>query len=122
MNIQDQTRFNSLYQRYLNELTLQGKSPKTINMYSSCLRQVGDYFDCCPDQLTAEQGLLVCLAKHNASGGAKIRSIAIPSLCTGVGGMNETESAKQMKTAFENVVMDKWLSIKHPAMAPYATR
>ena len=29
MNINDQTRFNQLYQAYLNELTLQGKSPKT---------------------------------------------------------------------------------------------
>jgi len=55
MNIQDQIRFDSLYQRYLNELTLQGKSPKTINMYSRCLRQIGDFFDCCPDQLTSEQ-------------------------------------------------------------------
>ena len=55
MNIQDQIRFDSLYQRYLNELTLQEKSPKTINMYSRCLRQIGDFFDCCPDQLTSEQ-------------------------------------------------------------------
>ncbi|OMH38824.1 site-specific integrase [Motiliproteus sp. MSK22-1] len=55
MNIEDQIRFDSLYQRCLNELTLQGKSLKTINMYSRCLRQVGDFFDCCPDNLTAEQ-------------------------------------------------------------------
>lgn len=55
MNIDEQTRFNSLYERYLTELTLQGKSPKTIEMYSRCIRKVGDYFDCCPDHLTAEQ-------------------------------------------------------------------
>ena len=55
MNIDEQTRFNILYERYLNELTLQGKSPKTIEMYSRCLRKVGDYFDCCPDNLTADQ-------------------------------------------------------------------
>jgi hypothetical protein len=39
MNINDQTRFNQSYQAYLNELTLQGKSPKTIDMYSRCIRQ-----------------------------------------------------------------------------------
>ena len=55
MTIDEQTRFKLLYDRYLNELTLQGKSPKTIEMYSRCLRKVGDYFDCCPDQLSAEQ-------------------------------------------------------------------
>jgi len=55
MNIDEQIRFNSLYDRYLNELTLQGKSPKTIEMYSRCIRKLGDYFDCCPDQLSTEQ-------------------------------------------------------------------
>jgi integrase/recombinase XerD len=37
MNINDQTRFNQFYQAYLNELTLQGKSPKTIDKYRSFL-------------------------------------------------------------------------------------
>jgi len=55
MNIDEQTRFNKLYERYLNELTLQGKSPKTIEMYSRCIRKLGDYFDCCPDHLSTEQ-------------------------------------------------------------------
>ena len=55
MNINDQARFNKCYQAYLNELTLQGKSPKTINMYSRCIRQVSVFFDTCPDTLTAAQ-------------------------------------------------------------------
>jgi site-specific recombinase XerD len=55
MNINDQTRFNQVYQAYLNELTLQGKSPKTVDMYSRCLRQVAVFFDTCPDTLTAAQ-------------------------------------------------------------------
>ena len=55
MNIDEQTRFNALYERYLNELTLQGKSPKTVEMYSRCLRQIGDYFECSPDHLSATQ-------------------------------------------------------------------
>ncbi len=55
MNIDEQTHFNSLFQCHINELTLQGKSPKTIEMYSYYLRQVGGFFDCCPDQLSSEQ-------------------------------------------------------------------
>ena len=44
-------RFQSLYQRFLIELTLRGKSPKTIDLYTRCLRQVSDYFDTCPTSL-----------------------------------------------------------------------
>ncbi len=52
MNTAEQTRFNKLYQQYLNELTLQGKSPKTVDMYSRYILQLSTYFDCCPDQKT----------------------------------------------------------------------
>ena len=55
MNINEQIRFNQVHQAYLNELTLQEKSPKTIDMYSRCLRQVAVFFDTCPDTLTAAQ-------------------------------------------------------------------
>ena len=55
MKHQDQVRFQQLYQRHVNELTLQGKSPKTIEMYSRSLRRLSEYFDVCPDQLTTEQ-------------------------------------------------------------------
>ncbi|MFT6992853.1 MAG: hypothetical protein ACJASL_004854 [Paraglaciecola sp.] len=55
MNINDPARFNQVYQAYLNEFTLQGKSPKTIDMYSRCIRQVSVFFDTCPDALTAAQ-------------------------------------------------------------------
>lgn len=48
-------RFNSLYQRHLRLLKLQGKSQKTIDAYSRSVRRVRDYFDCCPDKLTPEQ-------------------------------------------------------------------
>ena len=51
----EQQRFDYLYQSYLNELTLQGKSPKTIDCYSRCLRQVSQHFDICPDQLSTNQ-------------------------------------------------------------------
>lgn len=68
----------------------------------------------------AMRATLVAIAKYNKSGSGKIRSVAIPCFCTGVGGMSITESAQQMRTAFENVVMGGWEKVKHPAMAPYA--
>jgi integrase/recombinase XerD len=55
MNTQEQAHFNSIYQSYLNELTLQGKSTKTIDSYSRCIRQVATFFDVCPVNLTTEQ-------------------------------------------------------------------
>ena len=55
MNAQEQAHFNSIYQSYLNELTLQGKSAKTIDSYSRCIRQVATFFDVCPVNLTTEQ-------------------------------------------------------------------
>jgi integrase len=48
-------RFNTLYQRHLRMLKLQGKSQKTIDAYSRAVRRVRDHFDCCPDQLTPEK-------------------------------------------------------------------
>jgi len=55
MNQQEQTRFNLLYQTCLRELTLQGKSDRTVEMYSRSIRKVSEYFDGCPDNLTKSQ-------------------------------------------------------------------
>ncbi|WP_200818631.1 phage integrase N-terminal SAM-like domain-containing protein, partial [Colwellia marinimaniae] len=46
--------YNKIICTYLNELTLQGKSDKTIECYSRCLRQTASFFDLCPDQLAIE--------------------------------------------------------------------
>ena len=55
MNTQEQNRFNSLYQQYINELTLQGKRPAPSKAIAWPLRQAATYFDRCPDQLTLSQ-------------------------------------------------------------------
>jgi len=55
MNLQEQKRFNDLYQRHLRMLRLQGKRDKTIDAYARAVRRVADHFDCCPDRLTVEQ-------------------------------------------------------------------
>lgn len=70
----------------------------------------------------AMRGLLVAIATHNRNSNSKLDSIAIPSLCTGVGGMSAEDSAEQMYTAYDNVVMSGWEYVKHPAIAPYALK
>jgi len=55
MNKKETSRFNSLYERHLTLLKLQGKSEKTIEAYSRAVRRISEHFDCCPDQLTPDQ-------------------------------------------------------------------
>jgi integrase/recombinase XerD len=75
----DQTRFDNLYQAYLNKLILQGKSPKTIDCYSRCLRQVTEYFNLCPDHLTTEDLKIyfIYLVEHKSWSLVKISRNAI---------------------------------------------
>ena len=79
MNVNAQNQFNLLYQSYLNELTLQGKSDKTIDSYSRCLRQTAIFFDTCPDQLTVEalKTYFLYLVKHKSWSHVKITRNAI---------------------------------------------
>jgi len=55
MKQSEQTRFNDQYQRHLRALKLQGMSEKTIDSYARAVRRIANYFDCCPDRLSAEQ-------------------------------------------------------------------
>jgi len=70
----------------------------------------------------ATRAALVALVQHNNGGAQPIKSVAIPGMCTGVGGMSFTEAASQMRTAFASVVEERWRQVGHPAMAPYALR
>lgn len=54
MNIFEQAHFDSLYEQHLNNLTLQGKRPATIDAYSRALRRITNYFDRCPDRFTKQ--------------------------------------------------------------------
>jgi len=75
----EQARFDNLYQAYLNELILQGKALKTIDSYSRCLRQVAEYFNTCPDNLSVEQlkRYFLYLATHKSWSLVKITRNAI---------------------------------------------
>ncbi len=65
---------------------------------------------------------LVAVARHNLVSQRPIRHLAVPGLCTGVGGMAAAESAGQMRTAYDSIVGEGWRRVVHPAMAPYAMR
>ncbi len=45
--------------------------------------------------------------------------VACPGLGTGVGGMAYDEAARQMKTAFNNIMLEEWKQILHPVQAPF---
>ncbi len=51
----EQRRFDSLFQKLLLALKLQGLSRKTIDCYSRAVHKTADYFDCCPDTLSKDQ-------------------------------------------------------------------
>jgi integrase len=55
MNVEEQSRFDALYQNHVRALKLRGLSDKTIDVYARAVRRVTQRYDCCPDQLTREQ-------------------------------------------------------------------
>ena len=67
----------------------------------------------------AMRGSLVAVLKHNSAGGRQIRSLAVPGLGTGVGGLGYQEAAEQMRAAYDNIVGGEWRNIVHAAQAPF---
>jgi len=55
MNAIEQARFNPLYESMQRALKLQGKAKATQDAYSRAVRRTANYFDRCPDDLTAEE-------------------------------------------------------------------
>ena len=51
----------------------------------------------------AMRAALVAVLRHNQGAGRPIRSLAVPGLCTGVGGMHPAEAAGQMRAAHDRV-------------------
>jgi O-acetyl-ADP-ribose deacetylase (regulator of RNase III) len=66
----------------------------------------------------AMRAALVAALTH----GRAIRSLAVPGLCTGAGGMPPAEAAGQMRAAYDSVVGGRWRDMLSPVMAPYALR
>jgi O-acetyl-ADP-ribose deacetylase (regulator of RNase III) len=67
----------------------------------------------------AFRGALVSVLQHNLISSPRIGSLAVPGLCTGVGGMPYGQAARQMRSAYDNVVGGRWMEVVHPAMAPF---
>jgi O-acetyl-ADP-ribose deacetylase (regulator of RNase III) len=63
---------------------------------------------------------LVAMLDHNKGGIVRISSVAVPGLCTGVGGMPADEAALQMRAAYDMVMLGGWKQIIHPIQAPFA--
>lgn len=70
----------------------------------------------------AMRAVLVAIMQHNRHVPRPIRSVVVPGMCSGVGGMHAGESAQQMRVAYDMVIRKKWTQIAHPALAPYALR
>lgn len=68
----------------------------------------------------AMRAALVAVARHNALGGTPIRTLAVPGLGTGVGGLDPDDAAGQMREGFDNVAGGGWRAVVHPAQAPFA--
>jgi len=54
MNATEQTRLTPLYAALLRALLLQDKAEKTVEAYARAIRRSADFFDRCPDEVTAE--------------------------------------------------------------------
>jgi O-acetyl-ADP-ribose deacetylase (regulator of RNase III) len=54
--------------------------------------------------------------------GRAVRTLAVPGLCTGVGGLDPDDAAEQMRAAYDNVAGGRWREVLHPVQAPYALR
>jgi O-acetyl-ADP-ribose deacetylase (regulator of RNase III) len=64
---------------------------------------------------------LTAVLLHDRAG-RPIHSLAVPGLCTGVGGMHPAEAAAQMRAAYDSVVGGGWQQVLSPIMAPFALR
>jgi O-acetyl-ADP-ribose deacetylase (regulator of RNase III) len=68
----------------------------------------------------ALRAALAAVIDHNRTDSSPIDSLAAPGLGTGVGGMSADEAARQMRAAYDMIVLEGWRSITHPIEAPFA--
>lgn len=70
----------------------------------------------------AMRAAFVAVVNHNQDASQRIRTLAVPGLGTGVGGMAFDESARQMRAAHDMIISEGWRTILHPAQAPFVMR
>ena len=64
---------------------------------------------------------LIAVLRHDRER-RRIRSLAVPGLGTGVGGLDADDAAEQMRAAYDVIVGGRWREVVHPAQAPFAWR
>jgi len=83
-------QFETLYERHLQKLTLQGKSAKTIDAYARAVRRLVSYFDRCSDKVSVPEledyfqkkgFIFMTLAAVNKKAGKIILSPFRPLFC-----------------------------------------
>jgi len=55
MNQLEKSRFDTLYQKHLTTLKLQGKADKTIDAYTRAVRRLANFVDRCPDNVNIDE-------------------------------------------------------------------
>ena len=119
---------NSIREKYLGELpvgaavTLQMPNKQFPNLMVAPTMRIPGKVANSLNAYLAMRAILVELIQINKKQAGAIKSIVIPSLCTGVGRMPYQESANQIFTAYKNIIFGGWLDVAHPAMAPYALK
>ncbi len=84
------------------------------------MRVPGSVADTINAYLSLRAALVAVLQYNAAHQPKKIESLAVPGLCTGVGGMDYGMAAQQMRAAYDNIIGGGWNDVVHPAMAPFA--
>lgn len=67
----------------------------------------------------AMRGALVAVLRYNAGSSRPIRTLAVPGLGTGVGGLSAAAAAEQMRAAYDNIIGGRWREVSQPALAPF---
>ncbi len=70
----------------------------------------------------AMRAAFVSVVQHNEKATRLIRSVGVPGLCTGVGGMHPEDAALQMRAAYDAIIGADWRRVVHPVMAPFVLR
>lgn len=86
------------------------------------MRVPGDDLGATIHAYLAMRAALAAVLDHNLAGVDPIRTLAVPGLGTGVGGMDPAESARQMRAAVDMILGGGYRAIQHPAEAPFVLR
>lgn len=68
----------------------------------------------------AFRAALIAVIEHNRRGEVAIAGLASTGVGTGVGAMTGDEAGRQMRAAYDMVVLEGWRRLAHPIQVPFA--